>query len=104
MRNPLTLEFEGYIGVIFLGAVVALFVGLFFSIFRNYYSDVEILNSTQAQVKSVSPTQRELIDDWIREDNIELPEGMNYRQIIHAYPDHPWMRRDVAPQENANEI
>ncbi|OGN11269.1 MAG: hypothetical protein A3I26_01860 [Candidatus Yanofskybacteria bacterium RIFCSPLOWO2_02_FULL_43_10] len=68
------------------------FVGLIFIALKNFNSDSIILNSQTAQVKTISTTERDLINGWITENQIEIPQGKGYRYVIQQYPSKPWFK------------
>ena len=79
-----------------MGAVFVLLVSSFVSGFlyiaiRNFDSDLEIIGTGTAEVRSISATQRELIDAWVRENGTEIPEGKGYRWLLKTYPSKPWL-------------
>lgn len=92
MRNPLTFEVEGYMGAAFIALLGGFLIAFFFIAIKNFNTDVDILNSSQASIKTISPTERGLIDNWLRDTGTEIPAGKGYRYIINAYPDKPWFR------------
>jgi len=92
MRNFLTIEIESYMGAIFIGLLAAFFVGLIFISMKNLDSEVTIITSEQVQVKTISATEREFIRNWIRENNIEIPEEVGYRYLVQKYPSRPWLK------------
>lgn len=92
MRNILTVQIESYVGAIFISLLAAFFVGLIFISIKNFNSDVTIITSEQARVKTISATERVLISNWIRENKIEIPEEVGYRYLIEKYPSRPWLK------------
>ena len=92
MNNPLTMQVESRLGAVYISLLGFFFVGLIFIALKNFNSDSVVLNSQSAQVKTVSITERYLIDGWIKDNQIEIPEGKGYRYIIRQYPSKPWFR------------
>ena len=92
MNNPLTLQVESRLGAVYISLVGIFFVGLMFIAMKNYNSDTIVLDSQTAQVKTISSTERELINSWIQDNNIQVPPGKGYRYIIQQYPDKPWFK------------
>lgn len=92
MTNPLTVRVESRLGAVYISLLTMFFIGLFFIALKNFNSDLVILDSQSAQVKTISTTERYLIDGWIRDNQIEVPEGKGYRYVIHQYPSKPWLR------------
>ena len=92
MNNPLTMQVESRLGAVYISLLGFFFVGLIFIALKNFNSDSVVLNSQSAQVKTVSITERYLIDGWIKDNQIEIPEGKGYRYIIQQYPSKPWFK------------
>lgn len=90
MKNPLTIKIESYFGV-FLVLSTAIFWGTF--IYRSaedFNSETIIMESQRLSIKTVSSAERKLIDDWMRFNDIQFPNGKGYRYIVKNYPDKPW--------------
>ena len=92
MSNPLTQQVESRLGAFYIALLALFFIGLIFIALKNFNSDTIVLDSQAAQVKNISNTERYLINAWINENNIEIPEGKGYRYVIQKYPDKPWIR------------
>ncbi|OGN01658.1 MAG: hypothetical protein A3G51_02945 [Candidatus Yanofskybacteria bacterium RIFCSPLOWO2_12_FULL_43_11b] len=92
MNNPLTLQVESRLGALYVSLLGLFFVGLIFIALKNFNSDSIILNSQTAQVKTISTTERDLINGWITENQIEIPQGKGYRYVIQQYPSKPWFK------------
>ena len=92
MNNPLTMQVESRLGAVYISLLGFFFVGLIFIALKNFNSDSVVLNPQGAQVKTVSTTERYLIGGWIKDNQIEIPEGKGYRYIIRQYPSKPWFR------------
>jgi hypothetical protein len=92
MDNPLTIQVESRLGAFYITLLGAFFVGLIFIALKNFNSDSIILDSQTAQVKTISSTERDLINIWIQENNIEIPKGKGYRYVIQLYPSKPWFK------------
>ena len=92
MRNPLTLQIESRLGAAYISLLGMFFIGLIFIALKNFNSDLIILDSQSAQVKTISNTERYLINNWIKENQIEIPEGKGYRYTIQQYPSKPWFK------------
>ncbi len=90
--NPLTTQIESRLGAFYIGLLGLFFIGLIFIALKNFNSDSIILDSQTAQVKTISSTERDLINSWIKENNIEIPKGKGYRYIIQHYPSKPWFK------------
>lgn len=94
MKNPLTLKVESWLGSFIVLLISAFLVGWFLIAVRNFGSDSEALNSSTFELKTVSPEERLLIDQWLRQNNIgDSAGGANYRYIIRQFPDKPWLNR-----------
>ncbi len=92
MNNPLTLQVESRLGAVYISLLGLFFVGLIFIALKNFNSDSVILDSQTAQVKTISSTERDLINNWVQDNQIEIPKGKGYRYIIQQYPDKPWFK------------
>lgn len=90
--NPLTTQVESRLGAAYISLMALFFVGLIFIAMKNFNSDAVLLEADQTRVKTISGTERILIENWVRENNIELPEGEGYRYLIRKYPNKPWIR------------
>lgn len=90
--NPLTLQVESRLGAFYISLLGLFFIGLIFIALKNFNSDSIILNSQTAQVRTVSSTERDLINNWIKENSIEIPKGKGYKYIIQKYPSKPWFK------------
>lgn len=90
--NPLTTQVESRLGALYVSLLAMFFVGLIFIALKNFNSDSIILNSQSAQVKTISTTERYLINGWITENQIEVPKGKGYKYIIQRYPSRPWFK------------
>lgn len=92
MSNPLTVQVESRLGAAYISLLGLFFVGLIFIALKNFNSDSIILDSQTVQVKTISTTERYLINGWITENQIEVPEGKGYKYIIQRYPSRPWFK------------
>lgn len=92
MNNPLTAQVEARLGAAYVSLLGLFFVGLIFIALKNFESDSIILDSQSAQVKTITTTERLLINSWIRENKINIPSGKGYRYVIQQYPSRPWFR------------
>ena len=92
MINPLTTQVESRLGAVYITLLTMFFVGLIFIALKNFNSDSIILDSQSAQVKTISNTERYLIDSWLKENQIEIPEGKGYRYVTQEYPSKPWFK------------
>jgi len=53
MRNFLTIEIESYLGAIFISLFALFFIGLMFIAMKNFDSDLIVINSDQAQIRTI---------------------------------------------------
>lgn len=94
MKNPLTFRVESWLGSVVVLAVSAFLVGWFLIAVRNFNSDTEILNSSSTKLRTVSPEEKSLIDQWLQQDNIGISASeVGYRYIIQKFPDKPWLTK-----------
>lgn len=96
MRNPFTFQIESYSGAFLMFLVGAFFVSFMYIAIKNFDTDIETIDAEHAssRIKTISPAQRELMDIWMREKGISLPEGESYRWLLKQYPDRPWLRTE----------
>ncbi|GEM_PF-2392880 len=92
MTNPLTAQVESRLGAAYVSLLGLFFVGLIFIALKNFESDSIILDSQSAQVKTITTTERYLINGWIKDNKVEIPSGKGYRYIIQKYPSKPWFK------------
>ncbi len=94
MRNPLTFKIESWFGSVIVLIFSAFLVGWFLIAVRNFNSDAEILNVSGAKLRTVSPEEKSLIDQWLRQDNVGISASeVGYRYIIQKFPDKPWLAK-----------
>ena len=86
------MQVESRLGAAYITLLSLFFVGLLFIAFKNFNSDVVILESDTTKVKTISNTERTLIEYWVGENNIEIPKGEGYRYLMRKYPNKPWIR------------
>jgi len=53
MRNLLTVQIESYLGAIFISLFALFFIGLMFIAMKNFDSDLIVINSDQAQIRTI---------------------------------------------------
>ncbi len=92
MSNPLTVQVESRLGAVYISLLGLFFVGLIFIALKNFNSDVIILDSQTVQVKTISSTERDLINNWVQDNQLDIPKGKGYRYIIQQYPSKPWFK------------
>ncbi len=92
MRNPLTFEIESYLGAGFVFLLTVFLVAFLFAVMRNFDAEIDMLNATQTKIRAISPIQLQLMEAWVRENNIEIPQDEGYRYLLRAYPTKPWLR------------
>ena len=81
-------------GAVFMLIWSGFLFGFLYVAIRNFDSDLEIISASTVEVRSIFLAQRKLIDRWIRENNIQIPEGKGYRWLLKAYPSKPWLLQD----------
>jgi len=92
MINPLTVQIESRLGAAYITLLSLFFVGLMFIALKNFSSDAVILESDSTRVKTISSTERQLMENWVQDNNIRIPKGEGYRYLIRMYPNKPWIR------------
>ncbi len=94
MRNPATFVIESWVGGVFVLIFSMFFIGLFFIALKNFDSDNLILSASANNLKNISSSERELIDEWVSANNPGLSvQEVGYRFIIKKYPDKPWLKK-----------
>jgi hypothetical protein len=94
VKNPLSLKVESWFGSIIILSISAFLVGFFLVAVRNFSSDAETVDFSTLKLKTVSPEEKLLIDQWLRQNNGETSsKETNYRRIIQQFPDKPWLNR-----------
>ena len=94
MRNPLTFCIESWLGSVFVLAFSAFLVGWFFIAMKNFDSEMQILVSPNVKLKTISPEEKILIEEWIKKTNPGLSaQEVGYRYLIKKYPDKPWLNK-----------
>jgi sensor domain CHASE-containing protein len=91
-ENAITMKVESKMGAMFIALFAAFLVGFLFIVLKNFNSDAIAMDSSQTQIKTMSSTERQLIANWLRDNNIDLPKGEGYRYIERKYPDKPWLK------------
>jgi len=92
MENPLTMQVESRLGAAYISLLSLFFIGLMFIALKNFNSDAIVLESDATRVKTISTTERQLIENWVQDNNIQIPEGEGYRYLMRIYPNKPWIR------------
>lgn len=90
MRNLLALHVELGLGAVFIVLFAAFFLGFFYITVKNFTTNQDIYAASSSRVKSISATERLLMQSWVERDTIVIPEGEGYRYLIKTYPDKPW--------------
>lgn len=78
-------------GAMFVLLLSGFLFGFLYIAVRNFNSDLEIIGAGAAEVRGISATQRQLIDRWVSENDIRIPEGQGYRWLLRTYPSKPWL-------------
>ena len=85
------MQVESRMGAAFISLAVIFLAGVLFLAIRSYGSDQIVLGASETQVRSMSSTERQLMAQWIRDNNITIPDGQGYRYLIQQYPSRPWL-------------
>lgn len=96
MKNPLTFQIESSLGAVFVSLLSMFFIGLIFIAVKNFETDTDIetmLMTTENNKKprTISATELVMMQEWIQENNVEIPDGMGYRYLTRKYPSKPWI-------------
>lgn len=98
MKNIFTFTVESWVGALLLGVLAVFFIIMLFTMISNFSSDVDILSSSYSTVQSgknktnfISPFEKSLINSWLHENGIVIPEGKSYHYLLEVYPERPWL-------------
>lgn len=86
------MQVESRLGAAYITLLSLFFIGLMFIALKNFNSDTIILESDSTRVKTISTTERQLMENWVQDNNIRIPEGEGYRYLTRMYPNKPWTR------------
>lgn len=76
-----------------IGGFSVFMIAFMFTAMDQFEDEVDQIGSYQeAKIKTISSTERSLIDDWVKANNINVPDGAGYRYVLHRYPSKPWSR------------
>ncbi len=69
------------------------FISLLLVAVKNANSDVDIINATYMnnKITRISQNERFLIQQWIKDEKIEVPEKSGYNYLVKKYPNRPWL-------------
>ena len=93
MKNPLTATVESYMVSVMVLLFSIFLIGLLLLAIKNFNTDNAIISEAvnRSLIKTISPQERVLIDDWIMENDINLSvREVGYRYIVETFPDKPW--------------
>jgi len=94
MKNPLTQKVESWLGAFIVLSFSAFLVGWFLIAVKNFSSDTDSVNFSALRLETVSPEEKLLIDQWLKQNNLKASQvGANYRRIIQQFPDKPWLNQ-----------
>ncbi|OGN01102.1 MAG: hypothetical protein A3B91_00800 [Candidatus Yanofskybacteria bacterium RIFCSPHIGHO2_02_FULL_41_29] len=93
MKNPLTYHIESSLGAVFISLLALFFVGILFVAIKNFNTDVDVMTiiASNNKVSRVSQTERYLMQEWIKSNSIEIPEGSGTKYLLRKYPSRPWL-------------
>ncbi len=94
MKNALTYRVESSLGAVFISLLSLFFIGLMFIAVKNFGSDMDVMTAMDTNhIKTLAISQSEvvLIQDWVKNNGIVLPEGSGFRYLLRKYPDRPWL-------------
>ena len=97
MKNIFTFVIESWIGAVLLGAMSISFIIMLFISMSNFNSDVDILSSNYSSLNTqktsfISPLEKTLMNSWLGENGLKIPEGRGYNYLLEEYPDRPWLK------------
>jgi len=84
------MQVESRIGAAFVSLLAVFMAGILFVSIKNYESDQIVLDASVSQVKSMSSTERQIIAQWVKDNNIPIPDGKGFHYLVQEYPDRPW--------------
>lgn len=92
-RNPLTFRVESSLGAVFISLLSMFFIGLLFIFIKNFNTDIDIMSGTlgNRSINKISQTEVFLMQAWIVDNNVNIPEGSGYRYLVRKYPERPWL-------------
>jgi len=90
--NTLTMQVESKMGALFIALFAAFLVGFLFIVIKNFNSDAIAMDSDQTQIRTISSTERQLIAQWLIDNNVTVPQGQGYHWVEQQYPDKPWFK------------
>jgi len=94
MKNPLTFRTESSLGAVFISLLSLFFLGLIFIAIKNFNTDIDIMTGTHdnsTRINRISQTELVLIQTWIQDNKIEVPDGRGYKYLLRKYPSRPWL-------------
>lgn len=87
-----SMKINSWVGGVIIVGFSAFLVGFFILAVRNFNSDVDVLSSTGAQIKTISPQEKFLIDQWLQDNAPGISaQDVGYRYILQKYPERPWL-------------
>jgi len=62
---------------------------------KNFGTEIDVMTAmdTNNQIKTLAISQTEvvLIQSWVSNNSIVIPEGSGFRYLVRKYPDRPWL-------------
>ncbi len=90
--NAQTVQVESWLGAVYISLWGIFCVGLIFVSLENFNSDLLVLDSQNVRLKTISNSERYLINSWLEDNQIEVPQGKGYRYVVNQYPSRPWFK------------
>mgnify|MGYP001592713850 CR=1 FL=1 len=93
MKNPLTYKMESSLGAVFISLLALFFIGLLFIAIKNFNTDIDIMtvSSNTPNIRKISDSELALVQEWIKINHVEIPEGRGYNYLMRRYPGRPWL-------------
>ena len=85
------MKVESYMGAFFVLSTAIFFGLMIYRSAQDFDSENMVMESQRVRIKTVSPTEKALINDWVNENHITLPKGKGYRYVINEYKTKPWL-------------
>lgn len=85
------MQVESYLGAVFILGTALFFGLMIYGAVKNFEGELAAMEGNRAKLNIISHAERELIDEWVKRNNIQIPQGKGYRYLIIKYKDRPWL-------------
>ena len=90
-KNPLTIQVESFLGGFIVLSTAIFFGALIYKSAQDFDSESMTIELHRVSIKTITPQERALMDEWIKQNHINIPSGKGYRYVKIKYPDRPWI-------------